>query len=203
MTLVIGPGAPHPASLMTDLSLTTRTGLPEPLRALLADYPRADWTFHNNFDGLVAFWLDRHLNFRTLTTRMSAGAQAVLGGQIDPAAHAASLSRMGNRFLTELHGHHQIEDAHFFPRLTQLERRLERGFAMLETDHQAIDGLLHRFATSANAVLTGWQGPAGRDLTGTFLTDLQGITTLLERHLTDEEDLIVPTILHHGPGAVE
>lgn len=188
---------------MTDLSLTTRPGLPEPLRALLVHYPRDGWTFHNNFDGLVAFWLDRHLNFRTLTAQMTQGAQAVLEGQLDPERHAAALARMGNRFLTELHGHHQIEDAHFFPRLTQLERRLEHGFQMLEADHVAIDGLLHRFTTSANAVLTGWQGPGQRDTTAAFLTDLHDIATLLERHLTDEEDLIVPTILHHGPGAVE
>jgi len=188
---------------MTDLHLTSRPGLPDPLRELLVLYPRDGWTFHNNFDGLVAFWLDRHLNFRTLTARMAEGAQGVLNGQIDPERHAASLGRMGNRFLTELHGHHQIEDAHFFPRLTQLERRLERGLQMLEADHFAIDGLLHRFAASANAVLTGWQGPTQRDTTAAFLTDLQGIGALLERHLTDEEDLIVPTILHHGPGAVE
>jgi iron-sulfur cluster repair protein YtfE (RIC family) len=188
---------------MTDLSLTTRPGLPEALTVLLADYPRDGWTFHNNFDGLVAFWLDRHLNFRTLTARMMAEARAVLDGRLDPERHAASLSRMGNRFLTELHGHHQIEDQHFFPRLTRLERRLEHGFQMLETDHHAIDGLLHRFTTAANAVLTGWQGPTHATATGAFLTDLQGIGTLLDRHLTDEEDLIVPTILHHGPGAVE
>ena len=188
---------------MTDLSLTTRPGLPDTLRALMADYPRDSWPHHTNFDGLVAFWLDRHLSFRALTARMQAEAQAVLDDRIDPERYAASLARMGNRFLTELHGHHQIEDAHFFPRLTQLERRLERGFQMLETDHVAIDGLLNRFATSANVVLSGWQTPALRDTTAAFLTDLGGITTLLDRHLTDEEDLIVPTILHHGPGSVE
>ena len=188
---------------MTDLNLSTRPGLPDALRALLADYPRRDWSIHRNFGGLVSFWLDRHLSFRTLTAHMQVEAQAVLDGQTDPELYAGSLSRMGNRFLTELHGHHQIEDAHFFPRLTQLERRLERGFQMLETDHHAIDGLLQRFATSANAVLSGWQGPALLTMTAAFLTDIEGITTLLDRHLTDEEDLIVPTILHHGPDAVE
>lgn len=188
---------------MTDISLTDRTGLPGPLQALLALYPRDTWTFHNNFDGLVAFWLDRHLNFRTLTAQMAQGAQAVLDGQIDPERHAATLTRLGNRFLTELHGHHQIEDAHFFPRMTRLERRLERGFQMLEADHHAIDGLLHGFTSSANAVLTGWQGPDQRSVTAAFLADLHKTTALLERHLTDEEDLIVPTILHHGPGVFD
>ena len=184
---------------MTDLSLQNRPGLPDALRLLLPLYPRVDWTRHENFDGLVSFWLDRHLNFRDLTARMSAGTAALLDRSTDPQAHAATLARLGNRFLQELHGHHQIEDMHFFPRLTRLEPRLTRGFAMLETDHLAIDGLLSRFTTTANAVLTD---PADLTAAAAFAADLAIITALLDRHLTDEEDLIVPVILHHGPSAV-
>ena len=187
---------------MTDLALASRPGLPEALRALLADFPRADWTLHRNFDGLVSFWLDRHLNFRDLTARMTLETHSVLDRSADPRLFAATISRLGNRFLTELHGHHQIEDSHFFPRLTALERRLERGFVMLEADHLAIDILLHRFTTSANAVLANWQTAALVSQAATFATDLSAITALLDRHLVDEEDLIVPVILRHGPGAV-
>jgi iron-sulfur cluster repair protein YtfE (RIC family) len=192
----------HPPP-MTHTSLDTRTGLPDALRALLADYPRTDWTLHRNFDGLVSFWLDRHLNFRALTATMAAQTAAILDQSADPQHFAATLSHLGNRFLSELHGHHQIEDSYFFPRLTQLEHRLAHGFDMLETDHLAIDGLLHRFTTSANAVLTTWQTPALLTHAAAFAADLHTITTLLDRHLTDEEDLIVPVILHHGPHMVE
>jgi hemerythrin-like domain-containing protein len=185
---------------LTDLSLETRSRLPDALRLLLPDYPRSDWAGHDNFDGLVAFWLDRHLNFRDLTAGMSAATQSLMDRATDPQAYAASLARNGNRFLQELHGHHQIEDMHFFPRLTRLEPRLLRGFDMLETDHLAIGGLLDRFTTAANAVLTD---PANLTAAAAFAADLDRITALLDRHLTDEEDLIVPVILHHGPGAVE
>ena len=188
---------------MTDLTLETRTGLPDALRVLLAEYPRTDWTLHRNFDGLISFWLDRHLNFRALTARMAADSQAVLDGTADPERFAASLSRHGNRFLTELHGHHQIEDSYFFPRLTELERRLASGFDMLETDHHALGDLLDRFTTSANAALTSWATPALLTATAAFAVDLAAVTARLDRHLVDEEDLIVPVILHHGPGSVE
>ena len=40
---------------MTDLALDTRPGLPDALRLLLPLYPRANWTLHRNFDGLVSF----------------------------------------------------------------------------------------------------------------------------------------------------
>ena len=188
---------------MTDLALAVRPGLPDTLRALLEVYPRATWPLHRNFDGLVAFWLDRHLNFRSLTARMAADAEAVLDRTADPERFAGNLSRRGNQFLSELHGHHQIEDSHFFPRLTALECKLTHGFDILETDHLVIDGLLQRFASSANTVLTGWQGPDLLTLTAAFTADLATITTMLNRHLLDEEDLIVPVILLHGPGALD
>lgn len=181
---------------MTDLALDTRPGLPDALRLLLPLYPRANWAGHRNFDGLVSFWLDRHLNFRDLTAAMTTATAALLDRSADPDEFAATLARHGNRFLHELHGHHLIEDSHFFPRLTRREPRLARGFQMLEADHLAIDGLLQRFTTTANAVLTD---PAHLTRAAAFATDLAAITALLDRHLTDEEDLIVPVILRDGP----
>ncbi len=185
---------------MTDFALATRPGLPDALRLLLPLYPRDGWTRHHNFDGLVAFWLDRHLSFRDLTARMAQGTQALLDRSIDPADFAATLLRLGTHFLNDLHGHHGIEDAYFFPRLTLIEPRLAQGFAMLETDHQSIDGVLHRFANAANSLLPD---PANLTHAAAFAAELAAVTALLDRHLTDEEDLIVPVILHVGPGALD
>lgn len=185
---------------MTPLSLHSRQGLPDSLRLLLPLYPRADWSDHRNFDGLIAFWLDRHLGFRSMTARMAEHAQAFLDRTEEPAVLAGRLAHLGNRFLQDLHGHHGIEDAHFFPRLTVLEPRLALGFEMLEADHQAIDGVLARFAASANALL---RAPADLSLAGGFSHELGAITALLDRHLVDEEDLIVPVILDRGPQAFD
>jgi len=44
--------------------LRHRKGLPDALRVLLEQYPRALWESHQNFDGLTRFWLERHLMFR-------------------------------------------------------------------------------------------------------------------------------------------
>ena len=183
-----------------DHPLESRTALPDPLRLLLAEFPRADWQSHDNFDGLVAFWLDRHLAFRQMTADMQSQTQALLDGRIDPQVFAGRLSRQGSQFLDHLHGHHQIEDAQFFPRLALAEPKLARGFDLLEEDHLAIDRHLAGFVTSANALLTGWQNSALLAPTaGSFLEAVAGITALLDRHLTDEEELVVPVILRHGP----
>jgi iron-sulfur cluster repair protein YtfE (RIC family) len=183
---------------MTKTDLTQRQGLPDALRVLLAEFPRDGWQDHANFAGMVQFWLQRHLMFREVLGKIEAETQALLDRRIDAQAYAPRLSRYGGFFLNELHAHHQIEDAHYFPSLTRLDRRLEHGFDMLETDHQAMDGLLNTFAGGANAVLQAKADADAYQAAGTFLTQLERFKTLLDRHLTDEEEIIVPVILKTG-----
>lgn len=178
------------------LTLETRSGLPDALRVLLDTYPRDTWEAHDNFAGLVAFWLDRHLMFRKLMTALIDDAEAAIDRKIDAQSHAAKLSRYGSMLLQNLHGHHQIEDHHYFPILSTREPVLQRGFTLLDADHHAMDGLLDRFATGANAVIQGQSEP------GPFHSDLLRFQSLLDRHLIDEEELIVPVILKHGPSGL-
>ena len=173
--------------------LTDRAQLPEALRVLLEAFPREDWAAHPHFSGLVEFWLDRHEMFRRLCEAMGADAEAVVDGALDPQQMQARLSRYGGALVQQLHGHHQIEDMHYFPLLRRREEALDRGFDILDRDHHAMDGLLQRFADRANGVLRG-QVEAG-----VFREELASFEALLLRHLEDEEDLIVPVILRHGP----
>lgn len=188
---------------MTDPDLSTRTGLPDALRVLLEDYPRAGWQDDPNFQGLVAFWLERHLMFRRLMGTMQTDMQGLLDRTLAPQQAAARLSRFGGMFVEQLHGHHTIEDRHYFPVLAAREPRIEKGFAILDKDHHALDGHLDRFVKGANAVLRTLDDPdALRTRAGRFHGDLTGLEALLDRHLTDEEDLVVPVILRHGAGGL-
>lgn len=178
-------------------ALDQRSGLPEALRVLADAFPREMWHGHQNFGEMVRFWMDRHGMFRQLIARIETDAQSLLDGNTDPNRYKAQLSRFGGLLLNELHMHHQVEDTHYFPRLITLDTRISSGFDLLEADHEAIDALLGRFATAANAVL----GDAGNDITphvGVFLSEATAFHGLLERHLTDEEDLVVPVILKTG-----
>jgi hemerythrin-like domain-containing protein len=181
---------------MNDLSLTDRQGLPDALRVLVADYPRDQWEGHPNFGMLTRFWLDRHLMFRRLSDMLRTDAQARLDRALEPEAHLHRLNRFGGTLVGELHGHHQIEDHHYFPRLSGMEPTLDRGFELLDADHHVLDELLARFTAEANAVLSGGE-------VGPFLDGLDGFEALLVRHLEDEEDLIVPVLLKHGEAAME
>jgi iron-sulfur cluster repair protein YtfE (RIC family) len=102
-------------------------------------------------------------------------------------------------FVNQLHGHHQIEDQHYFPVLAKKDARVARGFDILDADHHALDDHLNRFVETANGVIQGLHStPDPRDLAGEFHTSLLGLGGLLGRHLEDEEDLVVPIILRHG-----
>lgn len=182
-----------------DLALDARAGLPDALRALLAEHPRPGWQADPNFGGLVSFWLDRHLQFRRLMALMREDAQGLLDRDADPRAFGARLSRLGGRFLQEIHGHHTIEDAHFFPLLTRQERSLERGFDMLERDHHDLDAHLDAFTGAANGALRALDRPDDlRTQGGLLLASLATLDRFLDRHLVDEEDLVVPVLLRDG-----
>lgn len=177
--------------------LNDRDGLPDNLKLLLEAFPREEWSANPYFAGLVQFWLERHDMFRQLCQMLNADAEAAMDGKMSAEMMAPRLSRFGSGLVQGLHGHHQIEDMHYFPVLKTREAPLERGFDILDRDHHAMDGLLQRFADAANGVLRQ-QLEVGR-----FREELLSFQTLLERHLWDEEDLIMPVILKHGPGGIE
>ncbi len=182
------------------MDLETRTGLPDALRVLVEQYPRDLWQAHRNFGGTTRFWLERHMMFRDLITRIQTETRAFATGDRDARRFAADTTRMTGFLLNELHGHHHIEDVHYFPILSGLDARLEGGFTLLDGDHQALDTHLHALADGTNAMLGAIRsGNGGAEAAARLGAQLDGFGRFIERHLTDEEDLVVPTILHYAP----
>ncbi|MEK6216045.1 MAG: hemerythrin domain-containing protein [Boseongicola sp.] len=183
--------------------LESRERFPDALRVLLETYPREVWEGHDNFSALIRFWLERHLMFRRLLEALENETLRALDGNMEARLYVARLSRYGSLFVGELHGHHTIEDTHYFPQLKLLEAKLARGFDILDRDHHAIDGHLESFTDDANAVVrTVSDGGDWKTATGDFQTGLQNLTRFLDRHLIDEEELVVPVLLKHTPSGI-
>ncbi len=182
-----------------DLKLETRVRLPDPLRVLLAAYPRDGWTNDPGFDGLIRFWLDRHLMFRRLLSEMTTKSEALLDRKMDPQRFGAVMSRYGGIFVNGLHEHHTIEDTHYFPVLSQKDDRISKGFDILDADHHAIDRHLADFVDHANGTIKTLDHRDRLQSAAGDLHDHLGLLhRLLDRHLTDEEELVVPVILKYG-----
>jgi iron-sulfur cluster repair protein YtfE (RIC family) len=183
-----------------DLSLSQRSGLPDALRSLIEAYPRAGWVQNPNYSQLIAFWLDRHLMFRRLLDQLDSDAKAALDRVEGPDQYKRKLHRFGGMLINELHGHHQIEDAQYFPIMAKLEKTAERGFDILDADHHSLDGILSDLANSANAVLQHDGATGGFiDATAALKGQLDAFRPMLNRHLTDEEELVVPVLLKYDP----
>lgn len=180
-----------------ELDLDLRTGLPAALRVLLDEYPRAGWEADPGYSGLIEFWLDRHMMFRRLVERLRTDTERALDNRLEIGSYRQHLARTGSMFVQELHGHHSIEDQHYFPMLSRLDQRIQKGFELLDKDHHALDPLLGEFASRANTVLR----PAPKvdvDAIAALYARIEQLDRLLDRHLIDEEELVVPVILKHG-----
>ena len=178
-----------------DIALESRAGLPDALRVLLEDYPREAWEADPNFSGLIRFWLDRHLMFRRLVATMIGETEQRLDGAMEDRLFGAHLSRYGSMLVGELHGHHSIEDTHFFPIMKPLDQRVSTGFDILDRDHHEIHDSLSAFADTGNAALRAIAE-------GDFLKDLRRVERFLDRHLVDEEELVVPVLLKYAPAGL-
>ena len=181
-----------------DLDLARRAGLPEHLRVLSKLYPRDGWTRHDNFDDLTRFWLDRHLMFREIHRRLQEETEGYLDGNREVRAFAAMLHRLAGLFINELHMHHTVEDTHYFPKLVTKDARIASAFELLDSDHHRLDSGLEGLTSETNAVLQTITQPDVSAQVGALLGRLEEFGQFLDRHLTDEEEIVVPIILEYG-----
>jgi hypothetical protein len=186
---------------LDDYGLAERARLPDALRVLVEKYPREGWEAHPHFSELTRFWLDMHLGFRRMQGLLVAETEGFLDRGRDPQAYARGLARVAGQYLNGLHGHHNVEDHHYFPLLKALDARVGWGFDLLDADHQAMDGAIDDLAQAANAVLAAVRDATPAEAAAAVLRRrLDGFGRMLDRHLTDEEELVVPVILDNPSG---
>ena len=185
---------------MADLALDSRSGLPDELAYLRALYARDAWRSHGNFGELANFWLQVHEGLRREGSMLRQATADYREGRLDAHAYRGFLAPNLNHFLQHLNGHHQIEDRVYFPKFRALDARMAAGFDLLDSDHHEIHAALLESAEAANRFLAAF----GQDADSlaregdAYATRADRLLALLIRHLADEEDLIIPAMLHHG-----
>ena len=185
------------------MSTDTRDGWPAELLFLLDRHPRATWPTHR--ERSVAFWLDVHDHLRRDCVGLEMAADDYAARRTSPAQLAAIAAPRLRGLVAGLHGHHQIEDFHYFPAFRRAEPRLAPGFDRLESEHAEIA----RMVTAALAALGDLRTTAehasepGTESTLALAAEryaaaARDLCRHLCRHLTDEETLVVPLLIERG-----
>jgi hemerythrin-like domain-containing protein len=177
--------------------LFDRKGLPEDLRFLIQRYPRDSWRQPGALTSMGRFWLKRHNLFRELGGILSSSVAKLQEEDFEPREFAGWFAPRLHYLLSDLEGHHHVEDSHYFPIFLAAEPRLRRGFDILDSDHQVVHDLLERNADAGTRFVQGLEKSGDAML---FAAEEYGIEAGqlvrgLMRHLEDEEDLIVPLLL--------
>lgn len=173
--------------------------MPREMQILLDDYPRDSWEAHPGFKEKTRHWLGAHLMFRRLSERVRLDTENYLDGDIAADDFAGRLSYYGGALVGNLHGHHGWEDHSYFPELSAADARFDAGLEVLEKDHADLDLVLDSFTRTANRAikLTQLDETQTREEAGKLHAASETIEAFLKRHLSDEEELAVPIILHH------
>jgi hemerythrin-like domain-containing protein len=184
---------------MLDVFEMRSQGMPAEMQLLLNTYPRDTWEAHPGFKEKTKNWLGAHSMFRQLGGIIRVETEQYLDKSRSVDDFSARIAHYGDMMVRNLHGHHGWEDHAYFPELTAADPRFEAGLEILEKDHQELDVVLESFATSANRViqLSDLDAAQAYEESGRLHHIAQTIEAFLERHLSDEEELAVPIILHH------
>lgn len=184
---------------MTELVEIRTTPMPEEMRLLLREHPRDSWETHPGFRDKTRNWLGAHQMFRRLGNLVRSETERYLDKTRSPDDYAARLSYYGDALVRNLHGHHHFEDHSYFPELGEADSRFVAGLEILEKDHEALDEILYSFTEIGNRTIKLIQldENQARDEAGQLHGVAKTIEAFLNRHLSDEEELAVPIILHH------
>lgn len=185
------------------MALGARKGLADEIAYLRPLYPAGNWQSHANFGELANFWLHVHASLRSEGSEVVRIVDAFRGQVLDRFQLQQAFVPRLNAFLQHLDNHHRIEDHVYFPKFRQLDERLIVGFNLLEADHELIhEGLVTTVEQARELLAALSQTTGGERQADTFAGRIEHLLTLLQQHLADEEDLVIPALLEHGEQAL-
>ena len=174
-----------------------RDGLPSAIRPTLLEEAKQDWQAHPRFAGKTQFFMSIHRQLLNrvdwlveTTEHLFDAPQSTLQDQIS----STDIQQATAHLLHFAHGHHEIEDNGYFPQFIQLYPNLEHAMDLLDGDHHVLDETLNGTEESLASML---RAPT-HDSTAKLYRNAAALKKIMHRHITDEEEVIIPVFLRHG-----
>lgn len=183
---------------LPEYHVSTRKGLPTSVQETLLESTRSEWQNHPRFGGKANFFMTIHRDLLDGAARLSRGLEHLLDvppGDIGETVARMNLLPFSENLIGFAHHHHEIEDHAYFPLFAILYPELNRGLSLLDGDHKKLDAALD----DTQVALVKLSGAAvTRDQLAALHIGSQGLENILNRHIWDEEEVIIPIFLRHG-----
>ena len=170
------------------------------LRSRLFDIPRETWRGDPRLRGEPEFWLQIHEGLLEAAAQLPLWAGDLLEETEETRLRqfAPRVAGLGAQLAHHAHGHHHIEDHHFFPVFLRAFPQLEHPLALLDGDHKVLAEVLHGIETAVQQMVLAIQQGSGRDgllkASEAMLEAGGRLDRLFRRHIADEEEICIPAM---------
>lgn len=186
---------------------TSQQALDDDLFSLAPRHPdsrlETDWLFLYNklppdqwFGADYAYktsgWLKVHTNIRKRQRILTQISDAYISGEFDWSEYRSQILKRINMHVLKLHQHHGVEDDGFFPEFVSMYPKLAPAFEILGHDHEYLNELLDKLQIQNDQLARS--EVEDKALAEELHKTLVAVTDLLQQHLTDEEDLVIPIL---------
>ena len=137
-------------------------------------------------------WLKVHTNIRKRQRILMQISDAYQNGDLDWAEYRSQILKRINMHILKLHQHHGVEDEGFFPDFISIYPKLVPAFEILGHDHEYLNSLLDTLQLQNDKLARS--AAEDKSLAKELHDTLVAVTDLLQQHLTDEEDLVIPIL---------
>lgn len=174
-----------------------RKGLPPVIQETLLESTRSEWQNHPHFEGKANFFMTIHRDLLEGAAQLTYGIEQLLDVPVSVISEAImrmNLLPFSKQLIGFAHHHHEIEDHSYFPQFALLYPELDRGLSLLDGDHKVVNAALNDAQIAVNKLQ---DTVVTRDQLAALHTGSQALENILNRHIWDEEEIIIPIFLKH------
>jgi len=157
---------------------------------------RKAWESDPHFLGWPTHLQRLHGAISAASARLVSGLEATLDepeGSAQERKYLTNMARVGQDLVAHVRGHHGFEDGHVLPGFLAQFPELSVAIDLLEKDHRVLDSALDQTEQLLPSLRR--EGIDRRSV-GRVLVQAKVLGKILSRHTYDEEDILIPAVLH-------